>query len=273
MTDPTTNHDDTVRTAIPGERGRPRHTQRAAPSTTATSADTAGGIDIPTPWKIVGGKNADGVYQTIINQMPPHHDYIELFTGSGSIIRRKRPAPRLNLAIEADAPTAARLQLAPPRQALQCNAFTFLDQRADMLATANVLFYADPPYPLQTRQGRRYYAHELCDDDHARLLAILTNARAMVLISGYRCPLYDNALKTWRRIDYPTMTRGGTPRVESLWMNFPQPLELHDYQFLGENFRERERIRKLIRRWRRRLEAMPPLQRAALLHALNASRR
>jgi len=215
-----------------------------------------------------GGKNADGVYQLIINQIPPHAHYLELFAGSAAILIRKRPAPGLNLAIEADAATAAALQLAPPRQVIHGNAFSFLARYPAALTHPNVCIYADPPYPLETRQGRRYYAHELTDADHVHLLDTLTHARAIVLISGYRCPLYDNALRAWRRIDYHTMTRGGSPRVESLWMNFPQPETLHDYQFLGDDFRQRERIRKLIRRWRRRLDAMPTLQRAALRAAL-----
>ena len=39
-----------------------------------------------------GGKDAEGVYQRIINLMPPHRVYIEPFVGGGAILRRKRPA-------------------------------------------------------------------------------------------------------------------------------------------------------------------------------------
>ena len=48
-----------------------------------------------------GGKNAPGVYQTIINLMPPHAVYIEPFLGSGAILRLKRPA-RINIGIDTD---------------------------------------------------------------------------------------------------------------------------------------------------------------------------
>ena len=48
-----------------------------------------------------GGKNAPGVYQTIINHMPPHAVYIEPFLGSGAILRLKRPA-RINIGIDRD---------------------------------------------------------------------------------------------------------------------------------------------------------------------------
>ena len=44
-----------------------------------------------------GGKAGAGVYQTIINLMPPHDVYIEPFLGGGAVMRLKRPVrmPRL----------------------------------------------------------------------------------------------------------------------------------------------------------------------------------
>ena len=39
-----------------------------------------------------GGKNGSGVYQTIINQIPKHSVYCELFLGRGTIMRYKKPA-------------------------------------------------------------------------------------------------------------------------------------------------------------------------------------
>jgi hypothetical protein len=48
-----------------------------------------------------GGKNGSGVYQTLINLMPPHDVYIEPFLGGAAIMRLKRPA-RLNIGIDLD---------------------------------------------------------------------------------------------------------------------------------------------------------------------------
>src|SRR5579883_1311551 len=48
-----------------------------------------------------GGKNGAGVYQQIINRMPPHSVYIEPFLGGGAIMRLKRPAA-LNIGIDRD---------------------------------------------------------------------------------------------------------------------------------------------------------------------------
>lgn len=43
---------------------------------------------------------------------------------------------------------------------------------------------------------------------------------------------------------YATQTRSGATAQKRVWMNYPEPLELHDYKFLGRNFRERERIKR-----------------------------
>ena len=48
-----------------------------------------------------GGKNGAGVFQSIINQMPPHDRYIEPFLGSGAVFRLKSPA-RVNVGIDID---------------------------------------------------------------------------------------------------------------------------------------------------------------------------
>jgi hypothetical protein len=64
------------------------------------------------------------------------------------------------------------------------------------------------------------------------------------------------------------MTHGG-PRTEWLWCNFPEPIALHDYRYLGVGFRERERIKRKKQRWTARLHGLPMLERQALLAAID----
>jgi hypothetical protein len=47
-------------------------------------------------------------------------------------------------------------------------------------------------------------------------------------------------------------------------------LVLHDTRFVGEGFRERERIKRKRDRWRRRFAAMPPAERQVIAEALRA---
>jgi hypothetical protein len=51
-------------------------------------------------------------------------------------------------------------------------------------------------------------------------------------------------------------------------MNYPEPVELHDYRYLGENFREREKITRQRKRWRARLLKMSSQQRYALMASI-----
>lgn len=67
------------------------------------------------------------------------------------------------------------------------------------------------------------------------------------------------------------MTRSGHSATEWLWFNYPEPVALHDYRFLGDNYRERERIKRKKQRWVARLSTMPLLERRALLSAISES--
>ena len=69
-------------------------------------------------------------------------------------------------------------------------------------------------------------------------------------------------------IHWPQITRGGTIAEECLWLNFPEPVKLDDYRHLGLDFRERQDIKRLQHRWRRRLAAMTVLKQQALLSVL-----
>jgi hypothetical protein len=64
------------------------------------------------------------------------------------------------------------------------------------------------------------------------------------------------------------MTRGGTLATEYLWMNYPEPDSLHDYSYLGDNYRERERIKRKKTRWVNRLKKLDRLERKAILWAV-----
>ena len=134
--------------------------------------------------------------------------------------------------------------------------------------TGSELVYCDPPYLMETRSGRRLYQHELSSSSHRRLLRVVMEIPAKVMISGYWSEMYAETLKDWNSINFQTMTRGGKLATEWLWFNFPPPIELHDYSFLGKNFRERERIKRKKARWTARLQRMPALERQSLLSAI-----
>lgn len=82
------------------------------------------------------------------------------------------------------------------------------------------LHYVDPPYVMASRSDAGDdYAHELTDDDHAKMLDTLRSLTGMVVLSGYAHPLYDETLKGWRRETRASLADGAKKRVEVLWMN------------------------------------------------------
>ena len=233
-----------------------------------------------------GGKAGSGVYQTIISQMPPHERYVEPFLGSGAIMRLKRPA-RFNLGVDLDGTVVARAaNLVRAGEWISARApnavsgdggpvsWEWLNVDAvDWLGRwrppPRTLVYCDPPYLMSTRSSqRRVYRYELAADRHRELLDVLLGLPALVMVSGYPSEMYDLALSSWRVVRYRTMTRGGRMADECLWCNFPEPAELHDYRYLGRDFRERERIKRKQARWVARLSGMPVLERQALESAL-----
>lgn len=89
----------------------------------------------------------------------------------------------------------------------------------------DTLHYVDPPYVHSTRKGSRDYLHEMTDEDHARLAAVLVKCRGRVIVSGYPGPLYANHFRGWRTVDREqsltvSRTAKHARRVERLWLNF-----------------------------------------------------
>ena len=92
----------------------------------------------------------------------------------------------------------------------------------------NVLIYADPPYVLDTRNGKRY-RHEMSAQQHIELLEALREHAGPVLLSGYDSDLYREVLRGWHREEITSRAQAGGQRTEVLWMNFQQPIQERIY--------------------------------------------
>lgn len=249
-----------------------------------------------------GGKGAAGVAQTLINQIPPHAEYIAAFAGFDAIARTKRPADR-SVLIDMDRDTLTnlaellaatwcdqlgslatmqrfelvhadglawlayrfgldRLTPAPPRPRVPGQAWQPCE-------AAGPFVYLDPPYPMETRSGRQLYRYEMTPEQHRQLLAIARALPCPVMVSSYASSSYCEQLADWRRLDFQAMTRGGV-RTESVWMNYPEPARLHDATHVGDDKRERERIRRRVRNWVAGLGRVGLHERQAMLDAIAA---
>jgi len=227
-----------------------------------------------------GGKNGSGVYQRIINLMPPHRTYVEAFLGGGAILRAKRPA-MVNIGIDLDRTVVREWGFVEWRGGIPnltvywADAIAWLrGAQVDGKLEADWLVYCDPPYLMETRSSQRQlYTFEMAEvAQHEKLLEVLLGLRCMVMISGYWSELYAAKLAVWRSYSFQAMTRSGKMATEWVWLNFAEPWELHDYRFLGDTFRDRERIKRKKSRWKARLAKMPMLERQAMLMAIDEVR-
>lgn len=102
-----------------------------------------------------------------------------------------------------------------------------LDARALMkmfLHRPATLLYLDPPYLMERDHGYRKDAND--EDFHKELLELCLKAKCMILVSGYKNPLYDAYLSRkngWKRSSIVTHTKDTTgrdfARTEYLWTN------------------------------------------------------
>lgn len=207
-----------------------------------------------------GGKGR--TYQCIISLMPPHRTYIETHLGGGAIMRRKRQAKR-SIGIDIDARVIERWQARAPEgvELVHGCAVQFL-RRHDFVG--DELVYADPPYWPSARRRARCYRHDYSETDHYELLAVLRDLPCSVMVSGYPNAAYAALLADWDAHEILNQTQTG-PVTEVVWMNFHPDHRLHDYSYVGKDFRARERLKRLRRNQVARLRRVPPLERAAML--------
>jgi site-specific DNA-adenine methylase len=215
-----------------------------------------------------GGKGA--AYQKLINLMPPHEVYIETHLGGGAVMRNKRPA-RSNIGIEIDSEVVEMWANMHPIgfELAHDDAINYLNNYS---FTGKELIYCDPPYLRETRKKYgRLYTYDYSREEHIELLEVLKTLPCMVMISGYESTLYKESLQSWQTHCFQAVCHHGVA-TEWLWMNYNVPVELHDYRYLGNNFRERERIKRKTNRWTVKLQSMPILERQALLSAIDVFR-
>jgi len=217
----------------------------------------------------LGSKAASGAYQAIIASMPPHDTYIETHLGSG-IIMKQKPLAMRSIGIDIDNQVIDRFGSMAGVELYQADAMTFLCQ-FDYKTAGRVLIYSDPPYLHSTRTSRKRYRYEYSEADHISLLRLLRElafAGVSVILSGYPSSLYDELLLDWRTREFQVMSRGGV-RTEKLWLSFAAN-SAHWATFAGNNFTDRQRIKRKAKRWAENYRMLPAAERVAVLAALLA---
>lgn len=149
---------------------------------------------------------------------------IRCFQGFGSRLSR---APGWRVHGHATAATISVWRDVPERITALANALlnceihnTDAVRMIEMYAGADVLIYADPPYPIDARKSRdTMYLHEMTLKDHERLLDALIAHPGPVVVSGYAHKLYDGRLQGWTKVEKHTRNAMASRSTEVLWVN------------------------------------------------------
>lgn len=221
-----------------------------------------------TRYQLPGWERCAGTTQKIINKFPPHTRYAELCLGSGKILNAKKPAAE-NYGVEINESTIAKFTYPADATIINQDAITWIKENWNIL-TPETLVYVDPPYPMESRRSQLpLYDFEMTDQQHIDLLELLLSMPAMVAISTYKNDLYAQMLKGWTVYTFESNTRQGLA-TEYLYMNYPDPVELHEYTYLGKDFTDRQRIKRKVDSHVKKLRALPPLERKAIIQALKS---
>lgn len=214
----------------------------------------------------LGSKHGAGVYQTIINLMPPHKVYIEAFAGTGAVMNRK-PRALHQIAIEKNVSSIDSYTYAADEIVNGCG-ISYLENLPEKAATETVI-YCDPPYVHDTRTSKARYKYELTNDDHIRLINALKRLNQengyFILLSGYASDLYAKNLQ-WESVEFQAMTRGGV-RTETVWYNFTLG-KVHYHTYAGKNALDRQRIKRKAQRWAKKIAALPAPEQQAIFAAM-----
>lgn len=206
-----------------------------------------------------GGKGVS--FPHLINLMPPHQRYVETHLGGGAVMRHKRPAAS-QVGIDLDPRVVDTWRKNCPHLCEIVHGDA-VDQLMAMKLDADTVVYADPPYLAETRRRSRVYRCEYSTRDHERLLECLDSLSCRVLLSGYPSALYERYLSGWSVHRFQAKTHTDV-REEWVWFNYPKPIALHDDRYLGDDFRERELIRRRQNRLRNRISQLSTTEQASL---------
>lgn len=211
-----------------------------------------------------GNKNIPGVYQWIINRIPVHKKYYEVFAGSAAIRERLHSAAATVINdIDPLVVDALRKKLPGTFSITNENALQLL---ASVLpGDADTFIYCDPPYILSTRGSqRKIYDYEMSDRDHEMFLLLVRTANSNCMISHYECKLYDDLLHWWSKEKFKVSYRGKVVE-ECIYYNYEKPQALQDYSYVGSDSWDRQRVTRKVNRLISKLEKLPALERNTIL--------
>lgn len=217
-----------------------------------------------------GNKACYGSFQKIINHFPPHTNFYSCCGGSGAVEFKKKLAPGKNIIFEISPSVVKQFYQWDHGYEVRNEDFIPVLNSLIKQLGPNDLVYADVPYPFFTRRSEKeiYGVFDWGDNTHVKFLKLAKRLKCKLAISSYKNEMYDEALKGWNVTEWNAMTHQG-PVKEALYMNYDAPKELHQYDYVGENFMDRGMFKRTRKSFARKFAEMSEMKRYAIMDAIH----
>lgn len=207
--------------------------------------------------------------------MPWHNRYFELCAGTAQLYYAKVPATVTNYLADINPEIIAyheqkRQYPAPYLRIVQMDVVqALLNLHHNIGLNSHDFIYLDPPYPASARRSDvKCYPNEmLTDEQHILLLSTIRRLKAKVMISSRQNDLYDRVLHDWRKKELKVRTRVST-ETEVIYMNYAPPQLLHQYNYLGVDCWDRQRVKRKIARFAAKIAALPVYEQHVLIQEM-----
>lgn len=218
-----------------------------------------------------GAKTNSGIIPFLVNNIPFHKRYFEWCVGSGQLFRNKRRAQE-NYLNDVNPMVIAELfsQFGAENGAIRYSVSELKILFKLWHFTREDFMYLDPPYPADARRsGAVLYEFEMLSREaHEEFLTAVLAVNANTMISSRPNELYDTMLKDWRRKEFDTVGHRGQPATEVIYMNYPEPELLHQYDMLGNDCWERQEKSRMRERFKRKIERVSNHSRHIMIEQL-----
>lgn len=220
-----------------------------------------------------GNKAIYGTYHKIINEIPRHKIYIELFAGSGSICKLLHddiiPGDTVEIYLnDIDSAVTAEYNFKVPVKVYNLNCFDIFKFNIFPMANTDTFIFMDPPYEHETRKNNtKIYTHEFTRDDHIKLLNTVRDLKCNWMLIHPDCKLYNEALEGFRKVQLKIRYNRKTS-IENLYMNYDTPDFLQTTKYIGVDCWDRQRIKRKSDRTIQKISSLPPGEKQFILSAI-----
>lgn len=195
-----------------------------------------------------GQKNIPGVIHKIVNEIPKHSYYYELFAGSAAIAKALPSAGTVKHLNDLNKTVLDQITI-PPGHTVIKTSVRALDIIHNLTtATTDTFLFLDPPYLHHTRYNNSLYKFEMSETDHIQLLSAVKLLHCNCMIIHPDCKLYNDALQSWSTVQLKIRYHKKTS-IEKLYMNYSVPTALQTYKFIGTDCWDRQRIKRKAQRF------------------------